>query len=96
MTIGWSTASPEREVLLKLKTTDFERCHPLLLHRSVIAAAFLTYLVDPEDVVWRLIKNNPANRTLEHALFAVATLLVGVGALVCTRAPAAIGVRDCL
>jgi hypothetical protein len=78
----------KREVLLKLKTTDFERRHPLMLHQLVVAAAFLTYFVDPEDVVWRFIKNNPANRVLEHALFAVATLLVGVGALVCTRARA--------
>jgi hypothetical protein len=77
----------DREVPLKMKT-DFERRHPLLLHQSVITAAFLTYLVDPEDVVWRLIKNNSASRVLEHALFAVATLLVGVGALVCTRARA--------
>jgi hypothetical protein len=78
----------EREVVLTLKMSDFERRHALLLHQSVIAAAFLTYLVDPEDVVWRFIKNNPANRVLEHASFAVATLLVGVAALVCTRARA--------
>jgi len=60
----------------------------VLLHQFVIAAAFLTYFVDPEDIVWRFIKNSPANRVLEHALFAVATILVGVGALVCTRARA--------
>ena len=52
----------------------------------MVAAAFLTYFVDPEDVAWRFIKNAPTSRVLEHALFAVATLLVGVGAFVCTRA----------
>lgn len=54
----------------------------------MIALAFFTYLVDPEDVVWRFIKHNPASRVLEHVFFAFATLLVGVAAFLCTRARA--------
>lgn len=38
-----------------------------------------------EDVVWRFIKNRGAEvRPLEHATFLVATVLVGVGAYLCT------------
>jgi hypothetical protein len=73
------------EVLLTLRATEFEQRHAVLLHQFVIVAAFLTYLADSENVVWRFIKNRSANRVLEHLLFAVATLLVGVAAFVCTR-----------
>jgi len=40
---------------------------------------------DREDVVWRFIKDRGAEtRPLEHATFLVATVLVGVGAYLCT------------
>jgi len=70
------------------RATDFEERHAVLLHQLIIAAAFLTYPVDREDVVWRFIKDSVNNRVLERTLFAIATLLVGASALICTSARA--------
>ena len=74
------------KVFWYVRATKFEERHAMLLHQFVVAVAFLTYLWDRDDVVWRFIKDNAANRVLEHALFAVATLLVGGAAIICTRA----------
>jgi hypothetical protein len=71
-----------------VRATEFEERHPMLLHQMIIAAAFLIYLVGRDDVVWRFIKNNPRSRVLERALFVIATLLVGVAAIICTWARA--------
>lgn len=69
-----------------MRATEFEERHAMLLHQLVVAVAFLTYLWERDDVVWRFIKDTAANRVLEHALFAIATLLVGGAAIICTRA----------
>lgn len=45
---------------------------------TLFGAAWLTYLVDREDVVWRSIKGaGQHTRALEHTAFAVASVLVG-------------------
>jgi hypothetical protein len=73
--------------MFTMKSTDFEDRHPVLIHRLIIAAAFLTYLVDPDDIVWRFIKNDATHRELlERFLFAIATILTGVAAGICTWA----------
>ena len=70
-----------------LKATDVEYNHPIPIRLLIVGAAFLTYLIDRDDIVWRFIKNHGAQtRTLEHWLFLAATLLVGMGAYVCTAA----------
>lgn len=74
------------KVFWYVRATKFEERHAMLLHQFVVAVAFLTYLWDRNDVVWRFIKDNAANRVLEHALFAIATLLVGGAAIISTRA----------
>jgi hypothetical protein len=71
-----------------MRATGFESRHRTLLHLQIVALAFLTYLFDRDDVVWRYIKDNPASRLLEHAAFLVSTALIGVGAVLCTRARA--------
>jgi hypothetical protein len=71
-----------------MKATDFEYRHQLLLHEVILGAATLTYLVDRDDIIWRFIKMSPAARALERSLFAVATLLFGVSAWLCTHARA--------
>jgi len=68
--------------------TKFEYRHPVLLRALIIGAAFLTYLFDRDDIVWRFVKGSPAHRELERALFFVATLFVGAGAGICTWARA--------
>lgn len=78
-----------------LKATDFERDHQLLVHCGVVSAAFLTYLLDRDDVVWRFIKDHGAQTRLwEHGLFLIATFFVGLGAYLCTVAPGAQGYRS--
>jgi hypothetical protein len=68
--------------------TKFEYRHSMLLRGLIIGAAFSTYFLDRDDIVWRFIKGNPVNKELEHALFFVATLFVGAGAGICTWARA--------
>jgi hypothetical protein len=67
--------------------THFEVRYRTLLHQLLVLAAFLTYLFDRDDIVWRFIKGNSADvRMLERAIFAVATILFGIAAWICTRA----------
>lgn len=75
-----------------MRATEFESRHRTLLHRLIVLAAFLTYLVDPDDIVWRFIKDAAGDvRLLERILFAIATLLFGVAACLCTRSRAHCG-----
>jgi hypothetical protein len=67
-----------------MKATDFEYRHQKLVRPFIVAAAFLTYLIDRDDVVWRFVKDSTAPRELERALFTVATLFILVGAGICT------------
>lgn len=70
-----------------LKATDFEWDHPVFVHSMVVIAAFLTYLLDRDDVVWRFIKDHGAQaRPWEHGLFLIATIFIGIGAYLCTIA----------
>ena len=55
---------------------------------AILAVAFATYLFDPDDVVWRFVKDSSAPRELERVAFLVAAVLIGVGAAICTRAVA--------
>jgi hypothetical protein len=71
-----------------MKATDFEDRHQTLLHQFLVAAAFLTYLIDREDVVWRFVKDSTASRQLERSLFTVAMLFIVLGAGICTWARA--------
>jgi len=69
-----------------MKATDFECRHQMLVHQFIVGAAFLTYLVDREDIVWRFVKDSSAPRGFERFLFIVATVFVVVGAAICTYA----------
>jgi len=62
----------------------FATRHQFWLRQLIIAIAFTTYFFDRDDIVWRFIKNNPSRRTQEHLVFLAATLLIGVGATLCT------------
>jgi hypothetical protein len=76
-----------------MEATEFESRHRLLLHQAIVGAAFLTYLIDPDDVVWRFIKHSPMHlRERERLVFTAVTVLFGVAACLCTwshRAPRA-------
>jgi hypothetical protein len=71
-----------------MKATDFEYRHQTLTHQLIVVAAFLTYLIQNDDVVWRYVKHSAAPREMERSLFAVATLFIAVGAGICTWARA--------
>jgi hypothetical protein len=71
-----------------MKATDFECRHQKLVHQFIVAAAFLTYSVDREDVVWRFVKDSAEPRFLERAFFVLATAFIAVGAAICTWARA--------
>jgi hypothetical protein len=69
-----------------MKATDFEYRHQTLVHQFIVAAAFLTYFVDREDMVWRFVKDSSASRGFERFFFVVATVFIVVGAAICTWA----------
>ncbi len=72
-----------------MKATDFEYKHQLLLHQLVVVAAFSTYLIDRDDVVWRFIKNGAGDvRLVERSIFGVVTLLFGISAYLSTASRA--------
>jgi hypothetical protein len=83
-----------------MKATDFEYRHQTLVHQFLVAAAFLTYLVDREDIVWRFVKDSSAPRGFERFFFIVATVFIVAGAAICTcarvyrRPESAIGVES--
>ena len=63
-------------------------CHQTLVHPFIVGAAFLTYLIDRDDIVWRFVRNGSTPRLWERSLFIVATILIAGGAGLCTRARA--------
>lgn len=68
--------------------TDFELRHQTLLHFLLVSLAFLSYLLVPDDIVWAFVKDSSHAHLLERSLFAVATLLIGAAAAICTWARA--------
>jgi hypothetical protein len=71
-----------------VKATNFEFRHQTLLRQILIAAALTTYLFDPDDMIWRFVKESPSRTGLERGLFLIATLMICAGATLCTRAAA--------
>jgi hypothetical protein len=71
-----------------MKANNFEYGHQKLFHLLIVAVAFLTYLFDRDDIVWRFVKGSTAPRTWERSLFLIATLAIAVGAGLCTWARA--------
>lgn len=57
------------------KATRFEVRHQTLLHLLLVGLALLAYLIDPDDIVWALVRRHSNSALLERIAF-------GVGALV--------------
>lgn len=68
-----------------MKVSAFESRHAVTIHQAIVAAAFGMYFLQRDDVVWQFVKNSEAPVQFERSLFALATLLVGVAAFVCTK-----------
>jgi hypothetical protein len=71
-----------------MKASAFEQRHAMALRLCIYAVAFSVYFFDRDDVVWRFIRYSASRRALEHCAFLIATLLIGLGAYLCTRADA--------
>lgn len=71
-----------------MKATKFEYRHQTLLHQLIVGAAFLTYLIDRDDIIWRFVRNTSTPRVSERSLFVAATFLIAVGVGICTWARA--------
>lgn len=52
-----------------------------VLRLGLLLAALSTYLVSPDDVVWRFVKDTFHSRLLEHLAFGIAAVLLGVSLL---------------
>jgi hypothetical protein len=51
----------------------------------LVAFGFLTYLIQPDDIVWILVRDSQHPRTFERLLFALAAVLMGGAALIRTQ-----------
>src|SRR5579862_2553331 len=69
-----------------MKATGFEYRHQTLLHQLIVFAGVFTYLIDPDDIVWRFVRDTSAPRLWERLLFILAAILIAIGAILCTRA----------
>ena len=69
-----------------MKATGFEYRHQTLTHQFVVLVAFLTYLIDPDDIVWRFVRDTSAPHLWERAIFILATILIAAGAALSTWA----------
>jgi len=76
----------QRNILgIFMTATNFESRHQTLVHMAIVAGAFATYVFERDDIVWRFVKHSAMPHLLERIAFFVATVLVGVGAAICTR-----------
>jgi protein-S-isoprenylcysteine O-methyltransferase Ste14 len=71
-----------------MKATDFEYRHQTLIHLLIVGVAFLTYLIDRDDIVWALVRGQSHPRLLERLLFAIATVFIGAATVIRTWAGA--------
>jgi hypothetical protein len=69
-----------------VKATSFEYRHQTVTHQFIVLAAFLTYFIDPDDIVWRFVRDTSAPRLWERTLFVIATILILAGAALTTWA----------
>jgi hypothetical protein len=60
----------------------------LIVRAALLLVGLSTYLISPDDVVWRFIKTAPHARVWEHALFGIAAAILGFALLLKVRAGA--------
>jgi protein-S-isoprenylcysteine O-methyltransferase Ste14 len=59
-----------------MKATDFEYRHQTLLHLLLIGLAVSTYFLNPNDIVWALVRDHSNRAFLEQLTFGAGTLMV--------------------
>ena len=60
----------------------------LKVRAALLLAGLSTYLISPDDVVWRFIKTAPRARALEHTLFGIAAAILGFALFLKVKASA--------
>jgi hypothetical protein len=60
----------------------------LIIRAAALTVGLSTYLISPDDVVWRFIKTVPNARVLEHAVFVIAAVILGFALLLKVKASA--------
>ncbi len=63
-----------------MKATRFEYEHQVLLHLFLLGLATLSYVHDPLDIVWALVRNHSDSAYWERLVFGVGTLMLTVSA----------------
>jgi hypothetical protein len=71
-----------------MKATPFEDSHRMLLHLLLVGLALLTYIINPDDIVWALVRHHSDSALLERLAFGIGTLVLLSSALLETRAGA--------
>lgn len=60
----------------------------LVVRAALLLVGVSTYLISPDDVVWRFVKTAPDARRLEHAFFGIAAATLGFALLIKLNASA--------
>ena len=60
----------------------------LIVRAALLLAGLSTYLISPDDVVWRFIRTASHARALEHALFGIAAAILGFALFLKVKASA--------
>ena len=75
-----------------MRATDFEYRHQTLLRMLVVGLALLTYVIEPDDIVWAAVRNHTTYRALlERLVFGTGAFLIVSSALFQTWASAYAG-----
>jgi hypothetical protein len=59
-----------------MKATNFEYRHQTLLHLLIVGLGVSTYFLNPDDIVWALVRHHSNSAFLEQLAFGAGTLLL--------------------
>ena len=71
-----------------MRATRFEFQHQTLLHLLVVGLSLVTYLADPDDIVWALVRSHSDSASWERAVFGFGAMMLVAAAAIETWANA--------
>jgi hypothetical protein len=63
-------------ISIAMKATRFEYRHQTLLHILLVGLALLSYLVQPDDIVWALVRYHSNSALLERIVFGIGAIMI--------------------
>jgi hypothetical protein len=72
-------AQPVQDSANAPRAESFALRHPFVVHGAIVLLGWCAYGFDRVDVVWCFVRSSGNARTLEHAGFGFAALLIGLG-----------------